>query len=476
MLDIVDNDTRFDRSLRSVLARPRIAVISSFPPRECGIATYTRDLISRMEWPQAAIDSHAEIQVKPVVFAMEDEPGKYRYDEQVVGTIARDDVASYLAAARTINESDIGVVSIQHEYGLFGGEYGEYLLHFMRAVQRPVVITLHTVLDHPEPGMRRVTEALGELAAGIVVLAERARSIIKAYYPRIDLAKVHFIPHGAPSVPFAPTDEAKAKLGFEGRTVLSTFGLLSPDKGIEYAIEALPALVERHPEVLYLVLGETHPGHVKHNGETYRDSLEAMVDRLNLRDHVRFENRYLDLEDLIGYLQATDIYVIPYLNPRQIVSGTLTYAVASGKPVVSTSFIYAQELLSHGRGLLTQFRDSGDLSRNIAALLDHPEKREEISQRAYQYGRRLQWPAVARSYCRLYSRVENAAASQVAWKSPHSVLGKHDLGVPKATAERTGMPVHTSAKQAIGIMTRSAQSLVTGIDRLNDGIDVVTTA
>lgn len=412
MLESRSSSLHHFKALRSVLARPQVVMISSFPPRECGIATYSRDLLSRMAWPKSLRTRLMHKQSSPAVIAMEEEPGKHQYDPRVISTIHRDDLSSYLAAAQMINRSSLAVVSIQHEYGLFGGEYGAYLLDFMRNVRRPITVTMHTILDNPDPAMRRVTEEMARLADGIVVLAERAKGILATYYPDIDLRKVHFIPHGAPGVPFVPTDIAKAELGLAGRTVASTFGLLSPDKGIEYALEALPDLVKRHPDLVYLVLGETHPGHRRHDGERYREKLEAIVDRLNLRDHVIFDNRYLSLDDLLRFLQATDIYVIPYLNPRQIASGTLTYAVACGKPVISTGFVHAQELLSDGRGMIVNFRDSADLSRAMGELLDNPDERAAMARKAYNYGKRLQWPAVARAYCRLYSHVEAEAHVQ----------------------------------------------------------------
>jgi glycosyltransferase involved in cell wall biosynthesis len=397
------------KALRSVLARPHVVVISSFPPRECGIATYTRDLISRMVWPASLRTRLMHANASPCVIAMEEEPGKYRYDSRVISTIQRDDPDSYRAAAQMINHSALAVVSIQHEYGLYGGEYGEYLLDFLRIVRKPVIITMHTVLDNPDPAMRRITEEMAKLADGIVVLAERARGILATYYPEIDLRKVHFIPHGAPSVPLIANDAAKADIGFAGRTVAATFGLLSPDKGIEYAIGALPELVKRHPDLVYLVLGQTHPGHKRYAGEAYREMLEAKVRELGLEDHVIFDNRYLSMDDLLRYLQACDLYVIPYLNPRQIASGTLTYAVACGKPVISTGFVHAQEMLSDERGMVVNFRDSADLARAMGELLDHPAERAAMGRRAYNYGRRLHWPAVARAYCRLFSHAEAEA-------------------------------------------------------------------
>lgn len=482
MLESRSSSLHHFKALRSVLARPQVVMISSFPPRECGIATYSRDLLSRMAWPGTLRTRLMHKQSMPAVIAMEDEPGKHQYDPRVISTIHRDDRASYLAAAKLINESNLAVVSIQHEYGLFGGEYGAYLLDFLKVVKRPVVVTMHTILDNPEPAMRRVTEDMAHLADGIVVLAERAKGILATHYPGIDLRKVHFIPHGAPGVPFVPTDIAKAELGLAGRTVAATFGLLSPDKGIEYALEALPDLVKRHPDLVYLVLGETHPGHRRHDGERYREKLEEIVDRLNLRDHVIFDNRYLSLDDLLRFLQATDIYVIPYLNPRQIASGTLTYAVACGKPVVSTGFVHAQELLSDGRGLIVNFRDSADLSRAMGELLDHPDERAEMARKAYNYGRRLQWPAVARAYCRLYSHVEaEAHVREIAHHraTRQASLRHRAVALVKAASDAM-VPVPATRPQSSALSRiNSASRPASNVGLLNahsDDLDIVPTA
>ncbi len=382
-----------------------VAFLSSFPPRECGIATFTADLAS-------AVDL-ARPQAPPCQVIAINAPGRsYRYGPRVSWTIEQDSLESYRQAARTINNAPIQVVSIQHEYGLFGGEYGAYLLAFLRALTKPAVLTLHTVLEHPAPALRRVTEELAAHAAAIVVLAERARQILDEYYPAIDRAKVHFISHGTPAFRYESPTRFKQELGLAGRTVLSTFGLLGPDKGIEYALAALPEVVRRHPDVLYLILGETHPVLRQQKGEAYRQMLEAKVAELGLQEHVRFENRYLTTEEVARFLQATDVYVIPYLNPYQIVSGTLSYAVACGKAIVSTPFVYAQELLSEGRGLLARFRDSASLAAAITTLLDRPELRAQIERAAYQYGLRMHWPGVGRAYARLFEQVIESARGQ----------------------------------------------------------------
>jgi len=393
------------KALSPILARPPIAFLASFPPRECGIATFTADLAE-------AVDSASPLAQPSQVIAINPGGRQYSYGPRVRWAIERDDLESYRRAARAINRSRVQLVSIQHEYGLYGGEYGDYLLTFLRALEKPASVTMHTVLERPDPAMRRVTEELARSASALVVLAERARTILAEHYPRIDLEKVHFIPHGTPSVAYEPSARFKRALGLEGRTLLATFGLLGPDKGIEYALGALPEIIKQHPDVLYVILGETHPELRRHSGESYREFLKARVVELGLQEHVRFYKRYLNKAELVEFLQATDVYVIPYLNPYQIASGTLSYAVASGKAVVSTPFVHAQELLSEGRGLLARFRDSDSLAVAINTLLDQQELRAQIERAAYAYGLRMHWPAVGRAYCRLYQRLVEAKTGQ----------------------------------------------------------------
>ncbi len=377
---------------------PATAFLASFPPRVCGIATFTADLAE-------AIDHASPLSPRSQVIAIHAGSIQYPYSPRVRWTIERDHLQSYRHAAHEINSSQVKVVSIQHEYGLFGGPFGEYVLSFLEELEKTVVLTLHTVLEQPDPAMRRLTEALAAAATGVVVLAERAKRVLADYYPGVDLSHVHFIPHGTPSVTYAPPGSFKKSLGLEGRTILSTFGLLGPEKGIEYALAALPEVVRRHPDVLYLVLGETHPELRRESGETYRQFLQKRVIELGMQEHVRFYQQYLQQQEVLQFLQATDVYLLPYLNPLQIASGTLSYAVASGKAVVSTPFLHAQELLSEGRGLLARFRDSGSLSGAINTLLSHPTLRMQMEQAAYTYGRRMHWPTVGRAYSQLFQRL-----------------------------------------------------------------------
>jgi polysaccharide biosynthesis protein PslF len=372
---------------------PRALFVGSYPPRECGIATFTKDVV----------DSYNRaFGVSSGVVAV-DEPGGEvrRYGSEVIGRIAEQDRYSYAEAARVVNRGPVEIVNIQHEYGLFGGERGEWLVDFMRALDKPVVITLHTVLPEPDETMLRVTNELCAAAARVVALSETGRQLLDGVYG-IDSEKLRAIPHGVPDVPFQGTDAAKASFGIGQRTVVSTFGLISRGKGLEYAIEAMREVVKRHPEVLYLILGETHPVVRRQEGESYRESIAAMVREYGLQYNVQLIDRYLDFDELVGYLAATDIYLTPYLNPVQIVSGTLAYAVGCGKAIVSTPYLYAKELLAHNRGFLCEFRDAGSIARQLTMLLDDPALRRATERRAYRFGRRMTWPHVAVDYGNLF--------------------------------------------------------------------------
>jgi polysaccharide biosynthesis protein PslF len=430
---------------RALVARPPMAMLSSFPPRECGIATFARDVLD-------AVDSVSHLRnltrlgnVSPWVIAMNEAGQSYEYSSQVRYTVDRDTRAQYREAAQKVNASTrTQVVSIQHEYGLFGGEYGEYLLDFIGALRVPVALTMHTVLERPNHTLRRVTEELINRSSSVVVLAESARDILSQYYSRANLDKVEFIPHGTPSVRREPTERFKRELGLDGYTVLSTFGLLGPDKGIEYAIQSLPEIVARHPDVVYLVLGQTHPGQKRYAGESYREMLMRLVDELHLHEHVRFYNRYLSMPELMQFLRATDIYVIPYLNPLQIASGTLSYAVAAGKAVISTPFVYAREVLGSGRGVLADFRDPRSLTSSINGLLEQPDIKEEIERRAYTFGRRMHWPNVGVAYCRMLSRLADAHAAEARKRAvpalPHRL--PHQVRPAAAAPLGAGLGLH----------------------------------
>jgi glycosyltransferase involved in cell wall biosynthesis len=369
--------------------RIRVLVLGSFPPRECGIATFTKDVMDSLTSCGGATCE---------VVAVDEPGGESRtYCPAVAGRLTRDDRASYGAIASLIDAHPASVLLAQHEYGLFAGEDGESFVDLIAAVRLPVVVTLHTVLPTPNAHHRAVAQRICDVARSVVVLSHTAKELLQRVYD-VRSDRIRVIPHGVPDVPFQPAVRSKARLGLSGRTLISTFGLLSRGKGLEDAIEAMCTVVAHHPEALYLILGQTHPLVRQQEGESYRESLHALVAARGLERHVSFVNRYLSYEELVAYLLATDIYLTPYLNRDQIVSGTLAYAVGCGKAIVSTPYLYAQELLAGHRGVLCRFRDADSMAAAIVALLDAPARRHAIERRAYEYGRRMTWPHLAESY------------------------------------------------------------------------------
>lgn len=375
---------------------PHALFLGSYPPRECGIATFTKDMVD-------AYDRAFRL-TSPVIAV--DEPGAEvrRYGPEVVGRIAEEDRGSYTAAADFVNRYPVDLVNVQHEYGLFGGEKGEWLVDFMQRLEKPVVLTLHTVLPEPEEAYLRVTRELCTNASKVIALSETGRNLLEGVYG-IDPELLETIHHGVPDVPFRDTSSAKASFGIGQRIVISTFGLISRGKGLEYAIEAMRSVVRRHPETLYLILGETHPVVRRREGESYRESLHAMIHEYGLHYNVQLVDKYLDFDEVVSYLAATDIYLTPYLNPAQIVSGTLAYAVGCGKAIVSTPYLYAQELLAHNRGFLCNFRDSASIALRLNMLLDDPSLRRATERRAYRFGRQMTWPHVASEYGMLFTEL-----------------------------------------------------------------------
>ena len=375
---------------------PRMLFLGSFPPRECGIATFMKDVVDSYD---------ATFGTRSSVIAIE-EPGagERRYPDRVVASLVQDDHDSYRRIAAFINDYPCDVLNIQHEYGLFGGDNGEWIVELISGVCKPVVTSLHTVLPDPSPDHLRVARALCATSSAVVVLSETGRDILIRDYG-VDPNKIRVIHHGVPDVPLRDTAEAKARLGFAGRMTISTFGLISRVKGLEYAIDAMGAVVQSHPEALYLILGQTHPLVRRSEGESYRRQLEASIVAAGLSENVKLVDKYLDFDELITYLSASDIYLTPYLNPVQIVSGTLAYAVGCGKAIVSTPYLYARELLEHGRGFTVPFRDASAIATTFVALLDDPSLRESTERRAYKYGRRMTWSNVAHDYGALFTEL-----------------------------------------------------------------------
>lgn len=382
---------------------PRVAFVGSYPPRECGIGTFTYDVVSSYDAIEPARLS--------TVAAINDPRQMYDYDlhdyqGRVRLQIESDDLDSYLEVADALNASRAQVVNIQHEYGLFGGEDGEYILEFMRRLRKPVVVTMHTVLPHPEGHFQETTQAILDEAAAAIVLAKAALPLMMQNY-RLASEKIHVIPHGIPIFSRKESIRRRTKklLGLGERPLLSTFGLIGPSKAIEYVIQALPAIVERSPNVLYLVIGETHPHIRQREGEAYRNRLVELAKELGVQRHVRFNNRFLSNSELIRHLAATDVYIMAYLNKDQIVSGTLAYAVGCGKAVVATPFVYAEEMLSNGRGIIVPFKDPEAIATAVNSLLGDRKKLLQMEDRAYRFSRSMTWPNVARMYLELFRYV-----------------------------------------------------------------------
>ena len=373
----------------------RVAFIGNYLPRQCGIATFTTDL------SDAFSEQFPEIQ--SMVIAMNDVIEGYPYTEQVRYELRQNNLFDYERAANFLNQHAVDGISLQHEFGIFGGKWGKYILTLLRNVNAPVVTTLHTVLEKPDAEQYEILREVARLSNRIVVMSEHSRrDLIKIY--GVPEHKIDFIPHGVHDVPFVDPGFHKDKFGAEGRHVLMTFGLLSRNKGLEYVIEALPEVVQRYPDLLYLVLGATHP-HVKaHEGESYREGLQARVRELGLENNVLFQDQFVTLKDLKEYIGAANIYITPYLDPEQVVSGTLAYTVGAGKAVISTPYRYAKELLADERGMLVPFRDSNAIAEKILYLLDNEAETDAIRKRAYLYGRNMIWPEVAQLYRESFDR------------------------------------------------------------------------
>ena len=363
----------------------RIALVGNFLPRLCGLATYTthvHDALRRC-LPDATVD----------VYAMVDPGGAYAFPPAVVRTIDQEDREAYLTAAAAIEASGADMLWLQHEFGIYGGPAGRHVLELLRHVTMPVQVTLHTVLEDPNAEQLAVMEGLIARADTLVVMAKKGREILERVYG-VARSSILVIPHGVPDRPYVEPDSVKPRFRLAGRKTILTFGLLSPGKGIETMIAALPAIVARCPDVLYVVLGATHPHLVAHEGERYRDELQLLARVLGVERHVRFADGFVDEQELIGWLSAADVYVTPYLNPAQITSGTLAYAVGLGKPVVSTPYAHAAELLAGGHGRLVDFGDVDVMAEAISALLLDDRARARLARKAYRLGRTMTWDRV----------------------------------------------------------------------------------
>jgi glycosyltransferase involved in cell wall biosynthesis len=364
-----------------------VALLGNHLPRQCGIATFTTDLSAAMAAAFPGIDCFA--------VAMNDAGPRHAYPPMVRFEIEEHDVASYRRAVDFLNVSTVDALSLQHEYGIFGGRSGNLVLPLLAELRMPIVTTLHTILADPDPMQRRVMDEIVRLSERLVVMSEHGAALLRQVH-EVPAEKIDLIPHGIPDVMFAPGD--KDRLGVEGKSVILTFGLLSPDKGIEHVIDALPAILEAHPDTVYIVLGATHPHVLAESGETYRLALEARAKRLGVDDSMIFHNRFVSQAELGEFLCAADLYITPYLNREQITSGTLAYAMGAGKAAISTPYRYASEVLADGRGILVPWRDAGAIAREVIGLLADDARREAMRARAAEYGRGMAWSAVARRH------------------------------------------------------------------------------
>jgi glycosyltransferase involved in cell wall biosynthesis len=373
----------------------RIGFIGNYMPRQCGIATFTTDLCEAIATQYG--------QKTCIALPVNDVESGYAYPPRVRFELTEKDIESYRRAADFLNINNVDLVCLQHEYGIFGGRAGSHILALLSDLRMPVVTTFHTVLRDPDPDQRRVLQEVAALSDRVVVMSQRGAEFLRDIYA-VAPDKIDMIPHGIPDVPFVDPSFHKDLFGVEGKTVLLSFGLLSVNKGIENVIAALPAILARHPNVVYMILGATHPHVIRHDGESYRLSLQWLAQEKGVEGQVIFLNRFVSIEELVEFISAADIYITPYLGEAQITSGTLAYTVGAGKAVVSTPYWYAQELLAEGRGELVPFHDPAALAAKVNELLDNDAARDAMRKRAYLFGRSMIWPQVAHRYMETFER------------------------------------------------------------------------
>ena len=373
-----------------------IAFLSTYPPRECGLATFTQDIINAMD--------NSKIIDTSVVAIKNNEDDVY--EDKVIAEIRQNNRGDYIEAAQKLNNSGIDLVVIEHEYGIFGGEHGDYILDFVNSLDIPVVTTLHTILSEPDPKQRSIINILGEKSAKIVTMAKNTKQLLQSVYG-VDTHKIEVIHHGVPKKLIQSRESLKKKFGYENMQIVSTFGLLGPGKGIEHGIEAISKVVKDYKDVLYLILGQTHPA-LKEEGQVYRNKLEKLVDELNLKNNVKFINKYLTKDEIIQYLQLSDIYMTPYMGKDQAVSGTMAYAVGYGRVIVSTPYLYAREMLSEGRGMLAEFGNPDSLAECITYVLQNPAKKARMEREIIKIGRTMYWDKVAQNYIQVIISIINS--------------------------------------------------------------------
>jgi glycosyltransferase involved in cell wall biosynthesis len=418
----------------------RIAFIGNYMPRQCGIATFTTDLCEAM----AAKYSDKTFIALPV----NDNGEGYDYPERVRFELTEKDIDSYRRAADFLNINNVDLACLQFEYGIFGGRAGSHILALLRELRMPIVTTLHTVLREPDQNQRRVLEEVAALSDRLVVMSDRGARLLQEVYHVIP-EKIDHIPHGIPDVPFADPSFNKDLFGVEGKIVLLSFGLLSPNKGIETVINALPDIVVQYPNIVYMVVGATHPHVVQREGETYRMSLQWLAQEKGVEGNVIFYNRFVSLEELVEFISAADIYITPYLNAAQITSGTLAYTLGAGKAVISTPYWYAEEMLAEGRGVLVPFNDPAATATQVISLLSNESDRQAMRKRAYLFGRAMIWPQVAQGYMESFERARAERRHFTPMGFTVKALDKHPGELPpfkldhlRRMTDETGMLQH----------------------------------
>jgi glycosyltransferase involved in cell wall biosynthesis len=399
----------------------RLAFIGNSLPRQCGIATFTTDL-------QQAV-AKSRVHIDTAIVAMTDHAGTYNYPGAVRLQINDEQIEEYAQAADFLNAGHFQAVSLQHEFGIFGGEAGNHVMALLSRLTMPIVTTLHTVLAEPRPVQRSVLKKIIDVSSKVIVMAEKARSLLDSVY-QVPAGKIEIIPHGIPDTAFVEPDAAKAALGFAGKAVILTFGLLSPNKGIEVIIDAMPSILKRRPDLIYVVLGATHPNLVRQEGESYRERLIARAHSLGVHEHVVFLNRFVDQATLLKFISMCDVYVTPYLNEAQMTSGTLAYSFGLGKAVVSTPYWHAQELLAEGRGVLVPFGDAEAIGTEIAGLLTDDARRLAMRVQAYSSSRSMTWERTAERYLGVFESARRAHPPKVVARRIEAIHPAESLSAP----------------------------------------------
>lgn len=375
-------------------------IVSTYPPRKCGIANFSKDLR----------DSLLIYQPRVLLAALDDPFQIGEYSSEVVWRIQQENRADYTALAHWANqEAEVDMLIIQHEYGIFGGLDGEYILELASELKKPFLLVTHTVLPNPSPGQHQVLSYLAQLAAGVLCMTERAKSLLSQIYA-VKRERIFVVPHGVPAFSRQNRELLKARHGWHNRQIITTFGLIGPGKGLEMGLKALAQVVEKHPQVLYVIAGATHPVLLRNEGERYRESILQLVRDLKLEEHVVFENRYLSDEELGNYLYLTDIYLSPYPNLDQAVSGTLAFAAGTGRAIISTPYQYARELLEGGRGLLAEMPTAEALSTLLDCLLGNPSLQEELERKTAEISASLSWQSVAGLYHKISMEIAHPSA------------------------------------------------------------------